>query len=96
MMNENSIYFFFISIFLCYWFVSENVAMNCAAWRRYEATQWLESQVVPLGISNQPTERELISCLRNGLVLCKAINKIHQGAVPKVLYNLINRFMVVI
>ncbi|XP_057438063.1 kinesin-like protein KIN-14L isoform X2 [Lotus japonicus] len=55
-----------------------------AAWRRYEATQWLESQVGPLGISNQPTERELISCLRNGLVLCKAINKIHQGAVPKV------------
>ncbi|KAG4927852.1 hypothetical protein JHK85_054338 [Glycine max] len=55
-----------------------------AAWRRYEATQWLESQVGPLGISNQPTERELISCLRNGLILCNAINKIHPGAVPKV------------
>uniref|UniRef100_A0A0R0EWD3 Kinesin motor domain-containing protein n=1 Tax=Glycine max TaxID=3847 RepID=A0A0R0EWD3_SOYBN len=54
-----------------------------AAWRRYEATQWLESQVGPLGISNQPTERELISCLRNGLILCNAINKIHPGAVPK-------------
>ncbi|KAJ1408927.1 P-loop containing nucleoside triphosphate hydrolase [Sesbania bispinosa] len=58
-----------------------------AAWRRYEATQWLESQVGPLGISNQPTERELISCLRNGLILCNAINKIHPGAVPKVVDN---------
>ncbi|XP_027350077.1 kinesin-like protein KIN-14L isoform X2 [Abrus precatorius] len=55
-----------------------------AAWRRYEATQWLESQVGPLGISNHPSERELISCLRNGLILCNAINKIHPGAVPKV------------
>ncbi|XP_019444059.1 PREDICTED: kinesin-like protein KIN-14L [Lupinus angustifolius] len=55
-----------------------------AAWRRYDASQWLESQVGPLGISNQPTERELVSCLRNGLVLCNVINKIHPGAVPKV------------
>lgn len=55
-----------------------------AALRRYEATQWLENQVGPLGISHQPTERELVSCLRNGLILCKAINKIHPGAVPKV------------
>ncbi|XP_028761518.1 kinesin-like protein KIN-14L isoform X1 [Neltuma alba] len=55
-----------------------------AAWRRYEAAEWLEREVGPLGISNQPSEREFISCLRNGLVLCKAINKIHAGAVPKV------------
>ncbi|XP_058751544.1 kinesin-like protein KIN-14A isoform X2 [Vicia villosa] len=55
-----------------------------AALRRYEATQWLESQVGPLGISKQPSERELVSCLRNGLILCKAINKIHLGAVPKI------------
>ncbi|XP_045793271.1 kinesin-like protein KIN-14L isoform X4 [Trifolium pratense] len=58
-----------------------------ATWRRYEATQWLENQVGPLGISNQPTERDLVSCLRNGLILCKAINKIHPGAVPKVVDN---------
>ncbi|XP_019425854.1 PREDICTED: kinesin-like protein KIN-14L isoform X2 [Lupinus angustifolius] len=58
-----------------------------AAWRRYEATKWLESQVGPLGIPNQPTERELISCLRNGLILCNVINKIHPGAVPKVVDN---------
>ncbi|XP_057721575.1 kinesin-like protein KIN-14L [Arachis stenosperma] len=58
-----------------------------AAWRRYEATQWLESQVGPLGISKQPSERELISCLRNGLILCKVINKIYPGSVPKVVDN---------
>ncbi|KAI5427123.1 hypothetical protein KIW84_032516 [Lathyrus oleraceus] len=55
-----------------------------AALRRYEATQWLESQVGSLGISKQPSERELVSCLRNGLILCKAINKIHPGAIPKI------------
>ncbi|KAK4272509.1 hypothetical protein QN277_021060 [Acacia crassicarpa] len=55
-----------------------------AAWRRYEAAEWLEREVGSLGISNQPSEREFISCLRNGLVLCNAINKIHAGAVPKV------------
>lgn len=55
-----------------------------AALRRYVATAWLDSFVGPLGISNQPTEREFISCLRNGLVLCKAINKIQPGSVSKV------------
>ncbi|MED6182186.1 hypothetical protein PIB30_026174 [Stylosanthes scabra] len=58
-----------------------------AAWRRYEATQWLESQVGPLGISKNPSERELISCLRNGLILCKVMNKIFPGSVPKVVDN---------
>ncbi|GMP86709.1 hypothetical protein CsSME_00039388 [Camellia sinensis var. sinensis] len=55
-----------------------------AAWRRFEATQWLDSLVGPLGISTQPSEREFISCLGNGLVLCKAINKIQPGSIPKV------------
>ncbi|XP_054801208.1 kinesin-like protein KIN-14L [Prosopis cineraria] len=55
-----------------------------AAWRRYEAAEWLEREVGPLSISSQPSEREFISCLRNGLVLCNAINKIYAGAVPKV------------
>ena len=56
------------------------------AWRRFQAVQWLESLVGPLGIPNQPSEREFISCLRNGLILCNAINKIHPGTVPKVLH----------
>ncbi|XP_059645872.1 kinesin-like protein KIN-14L [Cornus florida] len=55
-----------------------------AAWRRFQATQWLDCLVGPLGISTQPSEREFISCLRNGLILCYAINKIQPGSVPKV------------
>ncbi|XWS59100.1 hypothetical protein CRYUN_Cryun08bG0093000 [Craigia yunnanensis] len=55
-----------------------------AALRRYVAVAWLETLVGPLGISSQPSEKELISCLRNGLILCNVINKIHPGAVPKV------------
>ncbi|XP_041024476.1 kinesin-like protein KIN-14L isoform X2 [Juglans microcarpa x Juglans regia] len=58
-----------------------------AAWRRYQAVSWLQSLVGPLGISNQPSERAFISCLRNGLVLCNAINKINPGSVPKVVEN---------
>lgn len=57
---------------------------ECEALRRYEATEWLESLVGPLGISSQPSEREFISCLRSGLVLCNAINKIQPGSVQKV------------
>ncbi|PON53900.1 Kinesin-like protein [Parasponia andersonii] len=55
-----------------------------SAWRRFQAVQWLESLVGPLGMLNRPSEREFISVLRNGLILCNAINKIHPGAVPKV------------
>ncbi|KAI4348672.1 hypothetical protein L6164_009368 [Bauhinia variegata] len=58
-----------------------------AVWRRYQAAQWLETEVGPLGISSKPSEREFISCLRNGLHLCNAINKIHPGAVPRVVDN---------
>ncbi|KAL9398343.1 hypothetical protein Peur_007304 [Populus x canadensis] len=55
-----------------------------AAWRRYQAASWLENLMGPIGISNNPSEKEFISRLRNGLVLCNAINKVHPGAVPKV------------
>ncbi|TXG70334.1 hypothetical protein EZV62_005269 [Acer yangbiense] len=54
-----------------------------AACRRFHAAGWLESLVGSLGISKQPSEREFISCLRNGLILCNAINKIKPGSVPK-------------
>lgn len=57
-----------------------------AAARRFQAVQWLQSVVGQLGIPSQPSEKEFISCLRNGLILCNAINKIHPGAVPKVLF----------
>jgi kinesin family protein C2/C3 len=40
--------------------------------------------VGPSGISPCPSEQEFVAALRNGIVLCKAINKIQPGAVPKV------------
>ncbi|WOH00071.1 hypothetical protein DCAR_0519427 [Daucus carota subsp. sativus] len=55
-----------------------------AALRRYQATEWLDSLVGPLGITKQPSEKEFISCLRTGLVLCNAINKTQPGSVQKV------------
>ncbi|KAM3283748.1 hypothetical protein P3S67_022546 [Capsicum chacoense] len=55
-----------------------------AALRRYQATHWLEFFVGPLGISSQPSEREFVSCLRSGFVLCNLINKVQPGSVPKV------------
>ncbi|KAK9075857.1 hypothetical protein SSX86_004186 [Deinandra increscens subsp. villosa] len=55
-----------------------------AAFRRFQATDWLESIVGPLGLPNQPSEKQFISCLRNGLILCHAINEIEPGSVPKV------------
>ncbi|XP_049390531.1 kinesin-like protein KIN-14L [Solanum stenotomum] len=55
-----------------------------AALRRYQATHWLQCFVGPLGISSQPSEREFVSCLRSGLVLCNLINKVQTGSVPKV------------
>uniref|UniRef100_A0ACD5VD97 Uncharacterized protein n=1 Tax=Avena sativa TaxID=4498 RepID=A0ACD5VD97_AVESA len=55
-----------------------------AAWRRHQAAAWLESMVGPLGISPCPSDQEFVAALRNGIVLCKAINKIQPGVVPKV------------
>ncbi|CAI9761163.1 unnamed protein product [Fraxinus pennsylvanica] len=55
-----------------------------AALRRHQAAHWLDCLVGPLGISSRPSEREFISCLRNGLILCNVINKIQTGSVPKV------------
>ncbi|XP_047261252.1 kinesin-like protein KIN-14A [Capsicum annuum] len=54
------------------------------ALRRYQATHWLECFVGPFGISSQPSEREFVSCLRSGFVLCNLINKVQPGSVPKV------------
>ncbi|KAM0851108.1 hypothetical protein ACQ4PT_052632 [Festuca glaucescens] len=40
--------------------------------------------VGPFGISPCLSEQEFVAALRNGIVLCKAINKIQPGVVPKV------------
>ncbi|KAL1192474.1 Kinesin-like protein KIN-14L [Cardamine amara subsp. amara] len=63
-----------------------------SAARRFQAVQWLQSVVGQLGIPNHPSEKEFISCLRNGMILCYAINKIHPGAVSKVVesYSYLN------
>ncbi|KAK8315147.1 hypothetical protein V6Z12_D01G220600 [Gossypium hirsutum] len=55
-----------------------------AALRRYVAVCLVRNLSWSTGISSQPSEKEFISCLRNGLILCNVINKIHPGAVPKV------------
>lgn len=54
------------------------------ALRRFQATEWLESIVGELSIPKQPSEKEFISCLRNGLILCNVINQIQPGSVTKV------------
>ncbi|XP_044356310.1 kinesin-like protein KIN-14A isoform X2 [Triticum aestivum] len=58
-----------------------------AAWRRHQAAAWLESMVGPFGLTHCPSEQEFVAALRNGIVLCKAINKIQPGVVPKVVAN---------
>nr|AMS24248.1 kinesin 14-IIb protein [Marsilea vestita] len=61
---------------------------NEAASRRYYAAAWLHKMVGPLdNLSLEPSEEELRLCLRNGLVLCNLINKIHPGAVLKIVDN---------
>ncbi|XP_051148682.1 kinesin-like protein KIN-14L isoform X2 [Andrographis paniculata] len=55
-----------------------------AALRRYQAVHWLDYLVGPLGIPSQPLEKDFISCLRNGLILCKVMNIIQPGSVSKV------------
>ncbi|KAL8489514.1 hypothetical protein ACS0TY_025431 [Phlomoides rotata] len=58
-----------------------------AGLRRYQAVHWLDYLVGPLGISSNPSEKEFISCLRSGLILCNVIKKIQPGSVPKVVEN---------
>uniref|UniRef100_A0A804L8K5 Kinesin-like protein n=1 Tax=Musa acuminata subsp. malaccensis TaxID=214687 RepID=A0A804L8K5_MUSAM len=58
-----------------------------AALRRYEAAEWLRKMVGVNGardLPEEPTEEEFRLGLRNGIVLCNALNKVQPGAVPKV------------
>ncbi|RRT68007.1 hypothetical protein B296_00023224 [Ensete ventricosum] len=58
-----------------------------AAMRRYEAAEWLRKMVGVAGardLPEEPTEEEFLLGLRNGIVLCNALNKVQPGAVPKV------------
>uniref|UniRef100_A0A1D1YMM2 Kinesin-4 n=1 Tax=Anthurium amnicola TaxID=1678845 RepID=A0A1D1YMM2_9ARAE len=60
-----------------------------AANRRYEAAGWLRKIVgfEAKDLPDKPTEEELRLGLGNGLILCNALNKVHPGAVPKVVEN---------
>ncbi|XP_031102196.1 kinesin-like protein KIN-14L isoform X4 [Ipomoea triloba] len=58
-----------------------------AALRRYQAIHWLDYLEGPLGIPSQASEREFLACLRNGLILCNAMNKVKPGSVPKIVDN---------
>ncbi|MCO5600395.1 hypothetical protein L7F22_054507 [Adiantum nelumboides] len=60
---------------------------NETAARRSQAASWLQKMVGPLNMPSDPSEEELRLCLRNGLVLCNLINKIHPGAVLKIVEN---------
>ncbi|MCO5552232.1 hypothetical protein L7F22_005744 [Adiantum nelumboides] len=60
---------------------------NEAAVRRFQAASWLQKMVGPLDISPEPTEEEFRLCLRNGIVLCNVMNRIHPGAVSKIVEN---------
>ncbi|WOL20692.1 kinesin-4 isoform X1 [Canna indica] len=58
-----------------------------AAMRRYEAASWLRKMVGVVGardLPEEPTEEEFRLGLRNGIVLCNALNKVKPGAIPKV------------
>lgn len=61
-----------------------------AATRRYEAAGWLRRMVGVVGardLPEEPTEEEFRLGLRNGIVLCNALNKVQPGAVPKVSFS---------
>ncbi|CAD6263421.1 unnamed protein product [Miscanthus lutarioriparius] len=60
-----------------------------AAARRCEAARWLR-QMEPAAAESLPeraSEEEFCAALRNGLVLCKVLNRVNPGAVPKVVEN---------
>ncbi|XP_031485736.1 kinesin-like protein KIN-14I isoform X2 [Nymphaea colorata] len=55
--------------------------------RRYEAAGWLRKMVGVVAsrdLPNEPTEEEFLLGLRSGSILCNALNKVHAGAVSKV------------
>ncbi|KAM0845450.1 hypothetical protein ACQ4PT_056355 [Festuca glaucescens] len=58
-----------------------------AANRRYDAASWLRRTVgivCARDLPEEPSEEEFRLGLRNGIVLCNALNKIQPGAIPKV------------
>nr|BAK05262.1 predicted protein [Hordeum vulgare subsp. vulgare] len=60
-----------------------------AAARRCEAARWLR-QMAPAAVEalpDRPSEEDFCMALRNGLILCKVLNRVNPGAIPKVVEN---------
>ena len=60
-----------------------------AAVRRNEAASWLRRTVGVVcakNLAEEPSEEEFRVGLRNGIILCNAVNKIQPGTVPKVAF----------
>jgi kinesin family member C2/C3 len=60
-----------------------------AAVRRNEAANWLRRTVGVVcakDLAEEPSEEEFWVGLRNGIILCNAVNKIQPGTVPKVAF----------
>ncbi|XP_074320467.1 kinesin-like protein KIN-14F [Silene latifolia] len=59
------------------------------AQRRYQAAGWLREmdQVAWDTLPKEPSQEEFCLALRNGLILCNVLNKVHPGAVHKVVDN---------
>ncbi|XLU70586.1 hypothetical protein S245_029639 [Arachis hypogaea] len=58
-----------------------------ASLRRNEAAKWLRNMVGTVGgrdLPAEPSEEDFMAALRNGIILCSALNKIQPGAIPKV------------
>ncbi|KXG23658.1 kinesin-like protein KIN-14Q [Sorghum bicolor] len=58
-----------------------------AAIRRHEAASWLRKTVGAVcakDLPEEPSEEEFQLGLRNGIVLCNALNKAQPGAIPKI------------
>ncbi|XP_062204426.1 kinesin-like protein KIN-14Q isoform X2 [Phragmites australis] len=58
-----------------------------AAIRRHDAASWLRKTVGVVcarELPEEPSEEELQLGLRNGIILCNALNKVQPGAIPKV------------
>ncbi|XP_039839693.1 kinesin-like protein KIN-14Q isoform X1 [Panicum virgatum] len=58
-----------------------------AAIRRHDAASWLRKTVGVVcakDLPDEPSEEEFQLGLRNGIILCNALNKVQPGAIPKV------------
>ncbi|KAK1428152.1 hypothetical protein QVD17_16980 [Tagetes erecta] len=61
--------------------------VNPSSIRRYEGAAWLRKMVGVVGAKDlpaEPSEEEFRLGLRSGLILCNVLNKVHPGAVSKV------------